>query len=463
MLYNVDFELTGILCVLIIYIALSLYYSKQTEVNRKFSLLVLSVLSTEILDVATAFTISYGESIPPAINTALNTIYFASAFSTGYAFLRYTESYVYQAKQKTRNIQCNRIVFFIFLVFLFLNIFVGFFFSFNENGEYIHGDLYLLVYAVPLYYICYALGVMLRHRRMFKTKQMVSGIVYIVMAALGPLMQMLFFPDILLSLFSCSIALLIILFSMETPDYQMLMKTLAELDELQKNLQQEVKKQTRKAENRAEDLAQLSGKIVLTLAETIDAKDKYTSGHSERVADYSVRIAQRMGFTEDMLKKIYYMGLLHDIGKIGVPDAVINKAGKLTDEEFELIKMHPSVGEDILKNITKIPDISIGAKFHHEKYDGSGYPNRVSGEDIPLSARIIGIADAYDAMTSRRSYRDALPQEVVRNEILKGKGTQFDPKCADIMLSMIDEDTEYQMRDTHTNIHTEAFKIKAVP
>ncbi len=141
------------------------------------------------------------------------------------------------------------------------------------------------------------------------------------------------------------------------------------------------------------------------------------------------------------------MGLLHDVGKIGVPDEVINKPGRLTEEEFAKIKKHPSIGSKILSNIKEMPELASGAKWHHERYDGSGYPEGLSGDEIPEEARIIAVADAYDAMTSNRSYRGSLPQETVRREIEKGKGSQFDPKFANIMLEMIDDDKEYLMRD----------------
>jgi putative two-component system response regulator len=165
------------------------------------------------------------------------------------------------------------------------------------------------------------------------------------------------------------------------------------------------------------------------------------------VADYSKEIAKRYGYDEKRLEKIFMMGLLHDVGKIGVPDEVINKPGMLTDEEFACIKKHPGIGAKILDNIKEMPELAAGAKWHHERYDGKGYPQGLSGEDIPEEARMIAVADAYDAMTSNRSYRGALPQEIVRGEIEKGKGSQFDPKFADIMLKMIDDDKEYLMRD----------------
>ena len=141
------------------------------------------------------------------------------------------------------------------------------------------------------------------------------------------------------------------------------------------------------------------------------------------------------------------IGLLHDVGKIGVPDYVINKPSRLTDEEYAQIKTHTVMGDRILKNIEERPKLAIGARWHHERYDGKGYPDQLSGDDIPEEARIIAVADAYDAMSSHRSYRDILPQEAVRKEIENGIGTQFAPVFADIMLQIIAEDTEYKLRE----------------
>ena len=213
-----------------------------------------------------------------------------------------------------------------------------------------------------------------------------------------------------------------------------------ELVRLQKNLADEVEIKTQENEN-------LSLRIVQTLAEAIDAKDAYTNGHSGRVAKYTREIARRFGYSQKRQDEIYMMGLLHDVGKIGVPDAVINKPAKLTEEEYAQIKTHPVMGDRILKNIRERPKLAIGARWHHERYDGTGYPDGLVGENIPEEARIIAVADAYDAMTSRRSYRDILPQAAVRSEIERGKGTQFDPVFADIMLEIIDEDTEYKLKE----------------
>lgn len=220
-----------------------------------------------------------------------------------------------------------------------------------------------------------------------------------------------------------------------------------ELTRLQKNLQFEVSIQTRRAEARRRQVERLSDEVMRTLANTIDAKDTYTNGHSLRVAKYAKEIAKRAGKSKEQQKEIYQMGLLHDIGKIGVPDAIINKDSRLTEEEYESIQQHTAIGSDILKTIEEMPDIMIGARWHHERYDGRGYPDRLAGTEIPEQARIIGVADAYDAMTSKRSYRDVLSQEIVRKEIERGKCTQFDPDFADIMIQMIDEDIRYTMRE----------------
>lgn len=179
------------------------------------------------------------------------------------------------------------------------------------------------------------------------------------------------------------------------------------------------------------------------LARAIDAKDKYTQGHSMRVAEYSREIARRLGKDELEQDEIYKAALLHDVGKIRIPDDIINKPGKLTDEEFNYIKLHTVSGYGILKDISGDRLPAVCAKNHHERYDGRGYPSGIAGEEIPEFARIVAVADSYDAMASNRSYRQALPQEVVRREIEKGKGTQFDPKIADVMLKIIDDDVNY--------------------
>ena len=217
-------------------------------------------------------------------------------------------------------------------------------------------------------------------------------------------------------------------------------RNIIELNRLHHDMASEIRAKT-------ERLSRIYIQIVEALAASVDAKDRYTHGHSSRVAAYSREIAKRAGYNQEEQDTIYMMGLLHDVGKIGIQDAIINKPGRLTDEEFEIIKTHPAVGAEILKKITDFPELVIGAHWHHERYDEKGYPDGLSGEAIPEMARIIAVADTYDAMTSNRSYRGALSQEYVRSEIERCKGSQFDPRFADFMLEMINEDKDFSMRE----------------
>ncbi len=183
------------------------------------------------------------------------------------------------------------------------------------------------------------------------------------------------------------------------------------------------------------------------LVNAIEAKDVYSRGHSMRVAEYSRRIARQLGKSEEECNEIYYAGLLHDVGKIGISYPILTKKGRLTPQEYEQIKRHTTIGKQILSGISEYPYLSIAANSHHERYDGKGYPDKWKGNDIPEIARIISVADAYDAMSSNRSYRAALPQQMVREEIVKGAGTQFDPEIARAMQHLIDLDVDYEMRE----------------
>lgn len=181
----------------------------------------------------------------------------------------------------------------------------------------------------------------------------------------------------------------------------------------------------------------MSNETILSIANAVEARDKQTGRHSLRVAVYSMLIAAELGFDADELENIRQIGLLHDIGKIGVPDSILSKPKKLTEKEYNIMKTHVDIGGEILKDFTHIKNVADGAKYHHERYDGKGYNTGLKGEEIPLTARIIGLADAFDAMTSNRVYRKAISMDHVIDELKKGKGTQFDPSLVDILLGLI--------------------------
>ena len=199
----------------------------------------------------------------------------------------------------------------------------------------------------------------------------------------------------------------------------------------------EIKKVNNELKSTYELLQNAYLESIQTLRYTVDAKDNYTRGHSDRVSEYSVLIGNALNLPEKDIQTLKIGGLFHDIGKIGVPDSILLKEDRLTDDEYSEIKNHPSIGAHILSTASIFNDIIPIVKHHHEKYDGTGYPGRLKGNDIPYLARITAIADSFDAMTSKRTYRDSLPIEVVIEEFKKCRGTQFDPELTDVFLNIV--------------------------
>lgn len=206
-------------------------------------------------------------------------------------------------------------------------------------------------------------------------------------------------------------------------------KSIAQMNEIKK-----INEELRNTNDMLEK-AYLEG--IETLRYTVEAKDAYTRGHSDRVSELSILIGKKANLSEEDLKTLKIGGLFHDIGKIGVPDSILLKEAKLTDDEYSEIKNHPSIGAHILSTATIFKDIIPIVKHHHERYDGHGYPGQLRGEDIPYLARITAIADSFDAMTSRRTYRDSLPIDTVIAEFERCKGTQFDPDLTDAFLDIL--------------------------
>ena len=207
-----------------------------------------------------------------------------------------------------------------------------------------------------------------------------------------------------------------------------------------KNIQKvESRRQRAELNKRRKQMETMSLQMMRTLSTTIEAKDEYTRGHSYRVAEYAALIAEELGWDKKEIRNLKNAAHLHDIGKIGIPDNILNRPTRLTEEEFQVIKEHTVIGAEILKNITLIDHVKEVARSHHERYDGMGYPDGLKGEEIPLYARVIAIADCYDAMKSRRIYRNPLGDEVIYNEISRNCGSQFDPKIAGVFLKMLNE------------------------
>ena len=213
-----------------------------------------------------------------------------------------------------------------------------------------------------------------------------------------------------------------------------------ELEDYHRDLQAKVEEKTRQYQ-------ELALESIFAIVNIIEAKDEITEGHSVRVAGYSHALAEAMGYDEDRVDQVYQTGLLHDVGKIGIPDLILKKEGKLTNEEYGEIKEHTSIGGHILAAIETMGYLADGAKYHHERFDGKGYPNGLKGKEIPEIGRIIAVADVFDALVSKRHYKEAMDVESAKQEILRGSGTQFDPDIVQVFLKLLDDGTIERIRN----------------
>jgi putative nucleotidyltransferase with HDIG domain len=228
------------------------------------------------------------------------------------------------------------------------------------------------------------------------------------------------------------------------------------LQDMNRNLEAKVRERTKQLANKHQELRTAYIQTIRALAEAIDAKDAYTRGHSERVAVYSSRLAREMGLRKEMIERVYFSGLLHDVGKIGVPDAIITKPDRLTEEEYLEIQKHPEIGAKILEPVEFLSSVVPCVRHHHEWFDGSdrGYPDRLRADKIPLPSRLILVCDTVEAMTSDRPYRKALPLETVVRELHKFSGSQFDPQCVDAFLRLLErEGEEFISKDQKFDIY----------
>lgn len=435
--YNIFLEVAVIPLDIVLFGYLVMRYSNPTPVNNAFRRFALAVTITNIVDVATAVVTSAHTLVPNWLHYLFNIADSALAGVTGFLFIYYI--YAYSSMQHadlTRRKWINAILLGIDLLLLFTNPLTGWVFTYDAAGNYIHEALFTPVaYGFPILFFLIGSLYMMTHRERYRKSQQIAMILAALIAGTLFVLQMLFFDDMLITFFIASIGMLVIFLSLETPEYVRLLQTTAELNEAK----------AREAAVQAQE--RLSREVMRALSKAVDAKDHYTNGHSERVATYAKEIARRMGKSEREQDEIYELGLLHDIGKIGISEEIINKNGPLTRAEFAVIKQHTIIGWEILKTITEIPWLSKGARWHHERYDGTGYPDGLAGKDIPEEARIICLADSYDAMTSKRSYSFPLAQGDVRQQIVHCSGTQFDPEIAKYLLDMIDEDEEYNLRE----------------
>lgn len=367
-----------------------------------------------------------------------STLYFASSGVLMYSFFAYYFTSISEkAKLPKWMLIISRILMAAQAALSLSSPIFGTIFTYDSENVYQRGSLFLLSQLTAVIEYIVVAYMLVLGWKWLNVKERIYFLTYVIIILISEAVQVMIYGLPLLNVAFTLSFLLVSLFINSEIDEQFHRAEIAMEDE-RIGLLEELKQTSEK----------LTEQTIFALSNAVEAKDRYTSGHSRRVAEYSAEIVKRMGWDEQRQREVYYAGLLHDVGKIRVSDSVINKKGRLNSEEYEEIKLHPMSGYYILKEISSISDFAEGARWHHERYDGTGYPNGLVGEDIPIVARVIGVADAYDAMTSNRSYRAVMSQSEVRREIKKGIGTQFDPRAARIMLQMMAEDKSYKMRQS---------------
>ena len=418
-------------------LALLVYLTKTITKDRKIALMMLEI-SAMFLLIADRQAITYrGDTTELGwwMVRISNFLVFFLTLSVIYSFNLYLiDLYTHEGGFKTAPglLKISGILGLVGMAMVVISQISGLYYTFDEMNRYQRAPGFFLSYVFP--FLCLILQMIFIAKHLNRLRKSISIPLLVFTAfCIGSSILQLFVYGISLNNISVVImAEMLYIFSLKDMNREV---------EHARNLEIEV---YIKGQEREHELFEQTAEA---LAAAIDKKDKYTHGHSARVAMYSNQIAREAGKSAEECEKVYFAALLHDVGKIGVPDAIINKEGKLTDEEFAQITLHPVYGNQILTSIQQSPYLSIGAHYHHERYDGRGYPEGLKGNDIPEIARIISVADAYDAMASKRSYRDAIPQQKVREELVKGMGTQFDPEFAKIMVHLLDLDLEYTMRE----------------
>jgi len=436
-LKNVQLDLMLVICGISGAVAFFLALSKSIDKERKLYLILANLFSVLLMisdRAAYSFRGNTGLAASVIVRIS-NFLTFGMILMILWAFNNYFQDICREApgiKAALKRLKaCNYIILF-GLFLLFASQLTGFYYTIDENNIYHRSPGYFISFIIPVTVLIIQLTVAIQHRKHFRTGVFISLLLFTTLPIVAGLVQIPLYGLSLINLTTGFLTTMLYLFALGDMNYTVEHARQLEVDLLKK-------------EN--ENSKKLFAQTAEALASAIDAKDKYTRGHSSRVAEYSRKIAESVGKSSQECDEIYYAALLHDVGKIGISRSILQKPGKLSNEEYQVIKEHPDIGAQILSSISESPYLSIGARSHHERYDGKGYPQGLKGNDIPEIARIIAVADAYDAMTSSRSYRETIPQQVVREEFVKGLGTQFDPVFGKIMIHLIDLDEEYQMKE----------------
>ncbi|MBR1883433.1 MAG: HD-GYP domain-containing protein [Clostridia bacterium] len=357
----------------------------------------------------------------------------------GYVFIlciilgynEYLQELLSESSYNSRILKYVRILFVFGIGMAIFSQFTGFYYYFDENNRYVRGEGFFISYIFPLGGLICQLLVIMKNNRLLKNKKIVMLLSFAALPVISSVLQIFTRGISFTNISSVLLVMLLYVFALLDNNKALEDSHNRELEIL----------------NREQMKAKLQfEQTMLALVDAFESKDQYLRGHSKRVAEYSVMIAQKMNLSTTETEKLYFSALLHDIGKIAMPSQILSNVDRFNSEEFAIYKTHTSIGGNLLKEIQVFPELSVGALYHHEKYDGSGFPQKLKGEEIPKIARIIAVANVYDNLSSSTYYRQAYTQEQVIMIMKNGKGTEFDPNILDIMFEIINEDKNYALR-----------------
>ncbi|MCR5685846.1 MAG: HD domain-containing protein [Lachnospiraceae bacterium] len=318
-------------------------------------------------------------------------------------------------------------------ILVIISQFTGLYYYFDESNAYQRGPGFLICYIIPFVGTFIQLSVIIQYFKRLSLYISIPMLLFTILPIIASIFQALLYGVSLTNMSIVGLGIVLYIFAiMEMNDMVEKMRR-SQLDE---------------ANRKSLHIRQSFEQVVKAVVKALDSRDRYTRGHSLRVAEYSKEIAQRMELDEKECFRVYYSAAMHDIGKIEIPDRILAKPGRLTDIEEEILKKHPAIGGAILAEVENVPYLATAARYHHERYDGKGYPEGTAGEDIPLIGRIVAVANAYDEMTSFKFSHTPFAQGRVRETLVNGAGHEFDPAIVKIMVEMIDHDTDYMMRES---------------
>ncbi len=310
--------------------------------------------------------------------------------------------------------------------------FTGIYYFFDELNQYHRGPLFILCYVLPVLAPLIQLTVIVQYKKLINRGIYISLVLFVVVPIFASIIQIFAYGLSLTNIAIVGLAVVIYIFALHDINERIQKASRNEIEYLRKE---------------RKNMQRLFDQTASAFVGAVDARDEFTKGHSQRVANYAREIAKACGKSEKECDEVYYAALLHDVGKLGIPDALLQKTEDLTKEEKEIVKKKTIIGDEILSNITDYPYLRFGAHYVHEKFDGTGYPEHLKGYDIPEIARIVAVADRYDFLTSSKADRDPFPQFVVREELVKEAGARFDPRFASIMVNLMDADSDYKMQE----------------